>query len=91
MRIVNFLKNNFINFLGIFWLIWLNWPFLILGKFGYIRSYEMGDAIYPQMAPLIQMIKSNKFSFWLAAQGAGTDLLGNLNSPIINILLFVLH
>ena len=49
----------------------------------------MGDAIYPQMAPLIQMIKSNKFSFWLAAQGAGTDLLGNLNSPIINILLFL--
>lgn len=72
------------------WLIWITSPFLLQGRLGYVRSFELGDAVYPQVAYIVQMLRAGHFSLWLPAQGAGTDLLGNFNSPYLNVFLYVL-
>ena len=76
--------------LGIAWLAWITSPFLLMGRLGYVRSNELGDAVYPQVAYIVRMLREGHFSLWLPAQAGGTDLLGNFNSPYLNVLLFVL-
>lgn len=72
------------------WLAWISSPFLLLGRLGYVRSFELGDAVYPQVAYIVRMLQAGHFSLWLPAQGSGTDLLGNFNSPYLNVILYVL-
>ena len=79
-----------IGIVGVGWLTWISSPFLLLGRLGYVRGFEFGDAIYPQLAYIARMLRAGHFSLWLPAQAGGTDLLGNLNTPYLNILLFVL-
>lgn len=74
---------------GIGWLLWISSPFLLLGRLGFVRSFELGDAVYPQVAYVVRKLRAGEFSLWLPAQGSGTDLLGNFNSPYVNVLLYV--
>ncbi len=72
----------------VLWLAWLSRPFLLQGPLGYVRDFELGDAIFPQLAYIAETLRSGVVSFWLPSQGAGTDLIGNFNSPILNAIMF---
>jgi hypothetical protein len=74
---------------AILWLLWLSRPFLLLGPIGYVRANEFGDAIYPQVAYIARVLRAGQFSLWLPSQAGGTDLLGNFNSPLLNVFLYV--
>ena len=73
---------------AVWWLSWLSRPFLLLGPLGYVKANEMGDAVYPQVAYIVRLLRSGQFSLWLPSQAGGTDLLGNFNSPILNVILY---
>lgn len=79
-----------VGVVGVGWLTWISSPFLLLGRLGYVRANELGDAVYPQVAYIVRMLRAGHFSLWLPAQGGGTDLLGNFNTPYLNVLLYVL-
>lgn len=81
---------GFVSVVGIGWLTWISSPFLLMGRLGYVRANELGDAVYPQVAYVVRMLRAGQFSLWLPAQAGGTDLLGNFNAPYLNVLLYVL-
>lgn len=89
-RVKRILRSEWLlAILAVAWLLWLSAPFLLLGPLGYVRSIELGDAVYPQVAYIVEMLREGKFSLWLPSQGSGTDLLGNFNAPYLNLALYV--
>jgi len=71
------------------WLAWISLPYLGLGRLAFISNIDAADSVYPQIAPIVEMLKHGWLSLWNPSLAAGTDTLGNFNSPIFGVLAFV--
>lgn len=70
------------------WLAWIGTAYLALGRLSFVSNIDVADCVYPQIAPIIDMLKEGRFSFWNPSLAGGADTLGDFNSAIFSVIAF---